>query len=129
MQAQEIILDRSHRNYEKAFREAERAIENYQRAEADLNLSRADVSVVFFNFAHLFSHAYDSNRFDFNLQVEKQRVNMTSKSQQCEETKIEYANQLQKTNDLRRSYYNLSLPEVFRQLQVRSLGFDKVKGF
>ncbi|XP_077287263.1 formin-binding protein 1-like Cip4 isoform X5 [Arctopsyche grandis] len=91
LQAQEIVLERSHRNYEKAFREAERAIDNYQRAEADLNLSRAD--------------------------VEKQRINMTSKSQQCEETKIEYANQLQKTNDLRRSHYNLLLPEVFRQLQ------------
>lgn len=49
---------------------------------------------------------------------------MTSKSQQCEETKIEYANQLQKTNDLRRSHYNVLLPEVFRQLQVNSLYFN-----
>lgn len=43
---------------------------------------------------------------------------MTQKSQMCEDTKTEYANQLQKTNDLRRSHFNLSLPEVFRQLQV-----------
>ena len=44
----------------------------YRKADADLNLSRAE--------------------------VEKQRVNSTLKSQQCEDSKNEYANQLQKTN-------------------------------
>lgn len=67
-------LDRAKKNYEKAFKEAEKALENYQRADADFNLSRAE--------------------------VEKQRINMTVKSQQCEDTKNEYANQLQKTNDM-----------------------------
>lgn len=67
-------LERARKNYEKAFKEAERALDNYQRADADLNLSR--------------------------MEVEKQRTNMTIKSQQCEDTKNEYANQLQKTNDL-----------------------------
>lgn len=67
-------LDRAKKGYEKAFKEAEKALENYQRADADLNLSRAE--------------------------VEKQRVNMTTKSQYCEETKKEYAIQLQKTNDI-----------------------------
>lgn len=37
-------LERARKAYEKAFREAERAVENYQRADADLNLSRAEVS-------------------------------------------------------------------------------------
>lgn len=68
------LLDRARKNYEKAFKEAERALDNFQRADADFNLSRAE--------------------------VEKQRMNMTIKSQQCEETKNEYANQLQKTNEL-----------------------------
>ena len=45
----------------------------YHKADADLNLSRAE--------------------------VEKQRVNSTIKSQQCDDSKNEYANQLQKTND------------------------------
>ena len=45
----------------------------YNKADADLNLSRAE--------------------------VEKQRVNSTIKSQQCDDSKNEYANQLQKTND------------------------------
>ena len=44
----------------------------YRKADADLNLSRAE--------------------------VEKQRVNSTIKSQQCDDSKNEYANQLQKTN-------------------------------
>jgi hypothetical protein len=72
--AQMGLLDRARKNYEKAFKEAERALDNFQRADADFNLSRAE--------------------------VEKQRMNMTIKSQQCEETKNEYANQLQKTNEL-----------------------------
>lgn len=67
-------LDRAKKTYEKAFKEAERALENFQRADADLNLSRAE--------------------------VEKQRTNMSIKSQHCEESKTEYANQLQKTNEL-----------------------------
>jgi phage-related minor tail protein len=74
LSAQIGSLDRARKNYEKAFKEAERALDNFQRADADLNLSRAE--------------------------VEKQRMNMSIKSQQCEETKNEYANQLQKTNDL-----------------------------
>jgi len=37
-------LERARKSYEKAFREAERAVENYQRADADLNLSRAEVT-------------------------------------------------------------------------------------
>jgi len=67
-------LERSRKNYEKAFKEAERALDNFQRADADLNLSRAE--------------------------VEKQRMNMAIKNQHCEESKNEYANQLQKTNEL-----------------------------
>lgn len=77
-------LERARKNYEKASKEAERALENFQRVDADMNLSRAE--------------------------VEKQRTNMAFKSQQCEETKNEYANQLQRTNELQVSinYYLFS---------------------
>ncbi|XP_011630290.1 formin-binding protein 1-like [Pogonomyrmex barbatus] len=85
-------LERARKAYEKAFREAERAVENYQRADADLNLSRAE--------------------------VEKQRMNMTMKTQQSEEAKTEYANQLQKTNDMQTLHYHTAMPEVFQHLQV-----------
>lgn len=71
-------LDRAKKSYDKAFKEAERALDEYQRADADLNLSRAV--------------------------VEKARMNMVIKTQQCEETKTEYANQLQKTNELQVEY-------------------------
>lgn len=39
-------LERARKAYEKAFREAERATENYQKADADLDLSRAEVGDV-----------------------------------------------------------------------------------
>ncbi|XP_029050220.1 formin-binding protein 1-like isoform X1 [Osmia bicornis bicornis] len=84
-------LERARKAYEKAFREAERAVENYQRADADLHLSRAE--------------------------VEKQRMNMTLKTQQSEEAKTEYANQLQKTNDMQTQHYHTAMPEVFQHLQ------------
>ncbi|XP_074106537.1 formin-binding protein 1-like Cip4 isoform X5 [Cotesia typhae] len=89
--AQIQSLERARKAYEKAFREAERALENYQRADADLNLSRAE--------------------------VEKQRMNMTLKTQQSEEAKTEYANQLQKTNEMQTLHYHTAMPQVFHQLQ------------
>lgn len=79
-------LDRAKKNYEKAYRDSDKALKDYQRADADLNLSRAE--------------------------VEKQRHNMTMKSQQSDDAKNEYANQLQKTNKLQRTHYETALPEV-----------------
>lgn len=84
--AQNGALDRAKKNYEKAYRDSEKALENYQRADADLNLSRAE--------------------------VEKQRHNMTMKSQQSDDAKNEYANQLQKTNKLQQLHFETALPEV-----------------
>ncbi|XP_058836109.1 formin-binding protein 1-like isoform X10 [Topomyia yanbarensis] len=84
-------LDRAKRNYEKAYREAEKSIDSYQKADADLNLSRAE--------------------------VEKQRNNMNIRCGQSEDAKNEYANQLQKTNKLQQTHYETSLPEVFNRLQ------------
>ncbi|XP_045134945.1 formin-binding protein 1-like isoform X9 [Portunus trituberculatus] len=84
-------LEKSKKNYEKAFREAEKAQENYLKADADLHLSRAE--------------------------VEKQRMNASIKSQQCEDSKNEYANQLQKTNQLQGDHYNTVMPGIFQGLQ------------
>lgn len=84
-------LDRAKRNYEKAFREAEKSIDAYQKADADFNLSRAE--------------------------VEKQRNNMNIRCGQSEDAKNEYANQLQKTNKLQQTHFETSLPEVFNRLQ------------
>ncbi|KAK8399949.1 hypothetical protein O3P69_002972 [Scylla paramamosain] len=84
-------LEKSKKNYEKAFREAEKAQENFLKADADLHLSRAE--------------------------VEKQRMNASIKSQQCEDSKNEYANQLQKTNQLQGDHYNTVMPGIFQGLQ------------
>ena len=67
------MLAKTKEKYEKAFGASERALDAYKKADEDLNLSRAE--------------------------VEKQRMNSTIKTQQCEDAKNEYANQLQKTNE------------------------------
>lgn len=89
--AQFSSLERAKRIYEKSYRDSEKAVENFHRADADLNLSRAE--------------------------VEKQRHNMTIKNQQSDDAKNEYANQLQKANKLQQVHYEASLPEVFNKLQ------------
>ena len=67
-------LAKTKEKYEKAFGASEKALEAYNKADADLNLSRAD--------------------------VEKHRMNSNIKRQQMDDSKNEYANQLQKTNEL-----------------------------
>ncbi|XP_045460444.1 formin-binding protein 1-like isoform X2 [Harmonia axyridis] len=91
LQTQLDTLQRSKKAYDKAFRDAEKALDNFQKADADLNLSRAE--------------------------VEKQRTNYQYKTQICDTTKNEYAQQLQRTNELQRQHYRSGLPEVFRHLQ------------
>ncbi|KAI1289549.1 Formin-binding protein 1-like [Halotydeus destructor] len=84
-------LDKAKKSYEKAFKESEKALDNYQKADADLNLSRAE--------------------------VEKARMISLSRGQFSDEAKTEYANQLQKTNELQRNHFNDLMPKVFQQLQ------------
>ncbi len=105
-------MSKTKEKYEKAFGASERALDAYHKADADLNLSRAE--------------------------VEKQRMNSTIKSQQYDDCKNEYANQLQKTNDFQvsrprkfsekivttnfnfspqRKYYTQLQPSVFQNLQ------------
>ncbi|KAJ8941310.1 hypothetical protein NQ318_017850 [Aromia moschata] len=91
LQAQIEALQRAKKAYDKAFKESEKAIESFQKADADFNLSRAE--------------------------VEKQRANMAHKTQVCDAAKNEYAQQLQRTNDMQRQHFRSGLPEVFRQLQ------------
>lgn len=84
-------LDKAKKSYEKAFKEADKAHEAYLRADADLNLSRAE--------------------------VEKAKNFSIMKGQIGDETKTEYANQLQKTNELQNRHFNELMPKVFNQLQ------------
>lgn len=86
LSAQLNALDRAKKNYEKAFHESQKALDNYKKADDNLNLSRAE--------------------------VEKQRTNMNTKSQLSDDAKNEYANQLQKSNKLQQSHFETALPEV-----------------
>ncbi|XP_065344721.1 cdc42-interacting protein 4 homolog isoform X2 [Cloeon dipterum] len=104
LQTQLAALDRTKKAYEKAFKETEKALDEYQKADADLNLSRAV--------------------------VEKARLNMVSKNQQCEEAKKDYANQLEKTNELQHQHYAALIPDVLRQLQeLDERRVRSIKGF
>lgn len=91
LQSSLTLLAKTKEKYEKAFGASERALDAYQKADADLNLSRAE--------------------------VEKQRMNSTIKSQQSDDSKNEYANQLQKTNEAQRRFFHEQLPSVFASLQ------------
>nr|XP_040574369.1 cdc42-interacting protein 4 homolog isoform X2 [Lepeophtheirus salmonis] len=91
LQSSLALLAKTKEKYEKAFGASERALETYRKIDNDLTLSRAE--------------------------VEKHRIAATTKNQQCEEAKNEYANQLQKTNNLQNKYYNQLLPAVFQNLQ------------
>ncbi|KAI7684784.1 Formin-binding protein 1 -like protein, partial [Sarcoptes scabiei] len=85
------LLDKSKKNYDKAFKESEKAHENYLKADADLNLSRAE--------------------------VEKVRLIALAKSSMCDDAKSDYANHLQRTNELQRQHFTELMPRVFHQLQ------------
>ncbi|CAG0924314.1 unnamed protein product, partial [Notodromas monacha] len=99
--SQLAALERSKKSYEKAWRDAEKAQDTFQKADADLNLSRAE--------------------------VEKHRNNNSIKSQQCEEAKNEYAAQLQRTNELQRQHYNELMPSVF--MSLRNLDNKRIQNY
>ncbi|KAG1666607.1 Formin-binding protein 1 [Nymphon striatum] len=97
-------LEKVKKVYEKAFKESEKAQENYQKADADLNLSRAE--------------------------VEKARSLASSKNQVSESSKNDYANQLQKFNDLQKLHYNELMPTIFQQLQeLDEKRMEKIQNF
>lgn len=84
-------LDKSKKNYDKAFKESEKAHDNYQKADKDYNLSRAD--------------------------LEKAKTASLTKERLCENSKTDYAKQLQVANQAQREHYNQFMPKVFQQLQ------------
>lgn len=84
-------LDKSKKCYDKAFKESEKAHDNYQKADKDLNLSRAE--------------------------LEKAKTISLTKERACENSKTDYAKQLQVANQAQREHYTQFMPKVFKQLQ------------
>ncbi|XP_070177040.1 formin-binding protein 1-like isoform X2 [Littorina saxatilis] len=84
-------LDKAKNKYEKAFKDAEKSLDNYRKADADINLSRAE--------------------------VEKHRLVMNQKSNTCEDCKSEYASVLQQFNTTQQEHFFTLMPQVFQHLQ------------
>jgi hypothetical protein len=84
-------LDKSKKCYDKAFKESEKAHDNYQKADKDYNLSRAE--------------------------LDKAKTLSLTKERLCENSKTDYAKQLQVANQAQREHYNQFMPKVFQQLQ------------
>ncbi|OQR75321.1 formin-binding protein 1-like [Tropilaelaps mercedesae] len=84
-------MEKCQRAYVKAHREAEKMQEKYERAEKDMHLSRAEVELA--------------------------KQSSMAKNHFCEESKADYAAQLQKTNELQRMHFNEYMPRVFSDLQ------------
>ncbi|ELU13004.1 hypothetical protein CAPTEDRAFT_199738 [Capitella teleta] len=91
LQSQCTQLERSKKHYERSFKEAEKAQDAFKKADADINLSRAE--------------------------VEKAKSLMRSKQQACDECKNEYASELQKTNTAQNLHYNTNMPQTMQDLQ------------
>ncbi|XP_033733296.1 cdc42-interacting protein 4 homolog isoform X2 [Pecten maximus] len=95
-------LEKSRRQYEKSFKESEKALEAYRKADADINLSRAEVE----------------KQAKYKQYLEAHRNQMMLKGQQCEKCKNDYASQLQQTNTQQRDHFTALMPQVFQQLQT-----------
>ncbi|XP_069120059.1 cdc42-interacting protein 4 homolog isoform X3 [Argopecten irradians] len=95
-------LEKSRRQYEKSFKESEKALEAYRKADADINLSRAEVE----------------KQAKYKQYLETHRNQMMLKGQQCEKCKNDYASQLQQTNTQQRDHFTVLMPQVFQQLQT-----------
>ncbi|XP_076347548.1 formin-binding protein 1 homolog isoform X2 [Tachypleus tridentatus] len=86
-----VMLGKDKKAYEKAFREAEKSHESYSKTESDVNLPRAE--------------------------VEKAKNLAKTKKQVCDKARINYANQLQKTNEIQRIHFFEAMPQIFQSLQ------------
>lgn len=91
VQSQLSQLDKAKKAYEKAFREAEKANDAYKKGDQDNNLSRAE--------------------------VEKLKHSFSLRQQTCEDSKKEYASEVEKTRATQTEHYHTVMPQIFNQFQ------------
>ncbi|XP_043550879.1 cdc42-interacting protein 4-like isoform X2 [Chiloscyllium plagiosum] len=84
-------LDNAKRRFERDCKEAEKAMQNAEKADHDINATKADVEKA------------------------KQQANL--RNHMVEESKNEYASQLQKYNKDQNQFYFVEMPHVFNKLQ------------
>jgi hypothetical protein len=66
LENQVIALERARKNYDKAYRESDKALEHYKRADADLELSRAEVGCFIYLLSYFSSAFARRGSFDEN---------------------------------------------------------------
>ncbi|XP_067829124.1 cdc42-interacting protein 4 homolog isoform X2 [Heptranchias perlo] len=84
-------LDNAKRRFERDCKEAEKALQNAEKVDSDINTTKADVEKA------------------------KQQANL--RNHMVEESKNEYASQLQKYNKDQNQFYFTEMPQVFNKLQ------------
>ncbi|XP_026784708.1 formin-binding protein 1 isoform X9 [Pangasianodon hypophthalmus] len=84
-------LEQSKRNFERACKEADRAQQYFEKMDADINVTKAD--------------------------VEKARQQAQFRHQLAAESKNEYSNYLQKFNQEQTEHYHTLIPNIFQKIQ------------
>ncbi|XP_064416109.1 formin-binding protein 1-like isoform X2 [Latimeria chalumnae] len=85
-------LDNSKKKFERECREAEKAQQNYERLDNDTNATKAD--------------------------VEKSKQQLNLRTHMADESKNEYAAQLQSFNGEQHKHFYAVIPQIFKNLQV-----------
>ncbi|KAK0403782.1 hypothetical protein QR680_017119 [Steinernema hermaphroditum] len=93
------MMCKQQKNYAKAFKDAEAAFVKYDKAEKNMDLSRAD--------------------------LEKAKTNATNRNHACEDAKQNYAHSLETANQAQHEYYTNRLPHVLDAL--RSVDVERIE--
>ncbi|XP_036272194.1 formin-binding protein 1 isoform X13 [Pipistrellus kuhlii] len=84
-------LESSKRRFERDCKEADRAQQYFEKMDADINVTKAD--------------------------VEKARQQAQIRHQMAEDSKADYSSNLQKFNHEQRDYYHTHIPNIFQKIQ------------
>lgn len=84
-------LESSKRRFERDCKEADRAQQYFEKMDADINVTKAD--------------------------VEKARQQAQARHQMAEDSKADYSSILQKFNHEQRDYYHTHIPNIFQKIQ------------
>ncbi|XP_014667768.1 PREDICTED: formin-binding protein 1-like [Priapulus caudatus] len=119
LQNQEMQLDKAKRLYEKSHKDSLRAKLAYERAEADLTHTLKIGTPGLLRYG---AKLWQYERAEADLKpvradVEKQKNTAQLKGQQFEDSKSDYATQLQKFNELQHQHYTTAVPQIYQTLQ------------
>lgn len=104
LQAQFALLEKVKKASERAFKELEKAQEAYKKASDDHSMARNE--------------------------IDRAKQTLNHRQQGFEQSKHDYAAEVQKTNKAQKDHYHVLMPQVFTQLQTMDeRRIAKVKGF